>query len=150
MYNFIRSSTPLTRPLTRRAILRALGAGATMAFAGGAGLLLQSCSPASQPAQSGASASSPTTTKSSNGSPAFSPDIELKLTAAPGETKILPGATTNTWSYHGEVVQGDASALINLSDTYLYTRHYTDLNWCILVQQRSTGIWEKSDMKTPS
>ena len=65
------------------------------------------------------SASSPTTTKSSNSSPAFSPDIELKLTAAPGETKILPGATTNTWSYHGEVVQGDASALINLSDTYL-------------------------------
>lgn len=90
-----------------------------MAFAGGAGLLLQSCSPASQPAQPGASASSPTTTKSSNGSPAFSPDIELKLTAAPGETKILPGATTNTWSYHGEVVQGDVSALINLSDTYL-------------------------------
>ena len=40
--------------------------------------------------------------------------------------------------------------LLNFSILSEQTRHYTDLNWCILVQQRSTGIWEKSDMKMPS
>ncbi|MBX7214719.1 MAG: multicopper oxidase family protein [Thermoflexales bacterium] len=41
----------------------------------------------------------------------FTPDIELSLKALPGTAQILPGATTNTWSYQAQLQRGEASAL---------------------------------------
>jgi len=101
--------------LTRRTLLRVLGVGATIATVGGAGVLLQACGPARQRTTS----SSPASLPASSSSTPFSPDVELKFTASRGETAILPGAATATWGYRGEVVKGEASALVNLTDSYL-------------------------------
>jgi blue copper oxidase len=45
------------------------------------------------------------------------PDVEIALRATPTEVSIFPGTPTRTWSYRGEVIQGDASVLQNLPDS---------------------------------
>lgn len=51
--------------------------------------------------------------------PAGPPDVELRLTAAPGEMSLLPGAATRVWRFTGEVVKGPASTLQVLDGSYL-------------------------------
>ncbi len=51
--------------------------------------------------------------------PAGVPDVELRLTAAPGEVSLLPGAATRVWQFTGEVLEGPASTLQVLDGSYL-------------------------------
>ncbi len=108
-------STAHAPVLTRRTLLRVLSVGTAITTVGGVGVLLQACSPRRQRTTSSNTSSSPATSNS----PPFSPDVELKFVASQGETAILPGAATATWGYRGEVVKGEASALVNLTDSYL-------------------------------
>lgn len=48
-----------------------------------------------------------------------SPEVELRLTAAPGEVNLLPGAATRVWRFTGEVVKGPARTLQVLDGSYL-------------------------------
>lgn len=50
---------------------------------------------------------------------AFSPDVEIGLTAAPDSVNIFSGQTTKVWKLSGEVLQGDPGTLQPLTDTYL-------------------------------
>ena len=49
----------------------------------------------------------------------ISPEVELALTAAPGEISLLPGAPTRVWRFTGRVIQGSASALEAVGGSYL-------------------------------
>lgn len=50
---------------------------------------------------------------------AFVPDLELELRAAPDQVGILRGPATQVWRYHARVIQGDASAVTAMPDSYL-------------------------------
>jgi blue copper oxidase len=50
---------------------------------------------------------------------AFSPDVELLLTAAPDEVAVLPGAPTGVWRFTGRVLEGPADTLQTLPGSYL-------------------------------
>lgn len=52
-------------------------------------------------------------------SPAFEPDIDLTLLAAPAETQILAGAPTRVWRFTGTVNKGPAGSLQTIPDSYL-------------------------------
>jgi len=52
-------------------------------------------------------------------SPFFEPDVELALTAAPGEAQVLPGARTRVWRFTGAVLKGPAESLQVVADSYL-------------------------------
>jgi FtsP/CotA-like multicopper oxidase with cupredoxin domain len=47
------------------------------------------------------------------------PDVELILTASPGEIGLLPGAPTRVWRFTGELVHGPASTLQTLPGSCL-------------------------------
>ncbi len=47
------------------------------------------------------------------------PDLELELTAAPGQASILPGQATDVWRFTGRVLRGPASALTTIPNSYL-------------------------------
>jgi FtsP/CotA-like multicopper oxidase with cupredoxin domain len=49
----------------------------------------------------------------------FSPDVELALTAEPGEARILAGTPTRVWRYTGRVIKGPREALQPVPDSYL-------------------------------
>jgi len=51
--------------------------------------------------------------------PDFNPDVEISLTASPGEVALFPGRPTKVWRYRAEVLKGPESAVQNLPDTYL-------------------------------
>jgi FtsP/CotA-like multicopper oxidase with cupredoxin domain len=51
--------------------------------------------------------------------PAIQPDVELALTAAPGEVGLLPGARTPVWRFTGRVIRGPASTLQILEGSFL-------------------------------
>jgi len=51
--------------------------------------------------------------------PAFVPDVELALSAAAGEARILPGAATRVWQFTGKVLKGPADSLQAIPDSYL-------------------------------
>ncbi len=48
-----------------------------------------------------------------------SPDVELELTAAPGEVNLLPGAATRVWRFTGRVLRGPANSLETNEGSYL-------------------------------
>jgi FtsP/CotA-like multicopper oxidase with cupredoxin domain len=50
---------------------------------------------------------------------AFVPDVDLLLTAAPGEVRLLPGAPTRVWRFTGRVLKGPAETLQTLPGSYL-------------------------------
>ncbi len=50
---------------------------------------------------------------------AFRPDVELALRAAPAEAAILPGAPTQVWSFHGDLIRGPTATLQPIPDSYL-------------------------------
>ncbi len=47
------------------------------------------------------------------------PDVELELTAAPGEASIQPGAPTRVWEFMGRVLRGPATTLETIPGSYL-------------------------------
>jgi len=47
------------------------------------------------------------------------PDVELELTAAPGEVALLPGSPTKVWRFTGRVLRGPAGSLQVLPGSYL-------------------------------
>ena len=49
----------------------------------------------------------------------FAPDVELVLTAAPDEVRVLPGALTRVWRFTGRLVKGPAGTLQTLPGSYL-------------------------------
>ena len=49
----------------------------------------------------------------------FVPDVELVLTAAPGEERVLPGEPTRVWRFTGRLLKGPADTLQTLPDSYL-------------------------------
>ncbi len=49
----------------------------------------------------------------------FTPDIELELTAATGQSQILPGRPTDVWRFTGRIIKGPSSALEVLPNSYL-------------------------------
>jgi FtsP/CotA-like multicopper oxidase with cupredoxin domain len=56
---------------------------------------------------------------SRSASPSFDPDVELSLSAAPGEASILPGAATRVWRFTGSVLRGPPDSLQAVPDSYL-------------------------------
>src|SRR5687767_6903161 len=52
-------------------------------------------------------------------SAAFVPDVELLLTAAPGEVAVLPGAPTRVWRFSGRLLTGPPDTLQTLPGSYL-------------------------------
>ena len=49
----------------------------------------------------------------------FVPDVELVLTAAPGEVPVLPGDPTRVWRFTGRLLKGPADTLQVLPGSYL-------------------------------
>ena len=49
----------------------------------------------------------------------FGPDVELRLTAAPDEISVLPGAPTRVWRFTGQLLKGPADTLRALPGSYL-------------------------------
>lgn len=49
----------------------------------------------------------------------FVPDVELVLTAAPGEVGVLPGEPTRLWRFTGRLFKGPADTLQTLPGSYL-------------------------------
>ena len=49
----------------------------------------------------------------------FVPDVELSLTAAPGEAQVLSGAPTRVWRFTGQLIKGPATTLQVLPGSYL-------------------------------
>jgi FtsP/CotA-like multicopper oxidase with cupredoxin domain len=52
-------------------------------------------------------------------SSSVTPDVELMLTAAPGEVALLPGPPTRVWQFAGTVTRGPASTIEPLPGSYL-------------------------------
>ncbi len=52
-------------------------------------------------------------------SAAFTPDVEIELTARPTESDVLRGRATRVWSYAGRLVKGPAGALTPAAGSYL-------------------------------
>lgn len=47
------------------------------------------------------------------------PDVEIRLTAKPGQQQILPGSPTMVWRYQAEVLKGPAESIHTVPDSYL-------------------------------
>ena len=104
---------PAAINLNRRTFLKATALGSTLLVGGALPLLLQGCAPT--PARPTVA---PTPLKASTNAQGDVP-LEITLTAQKGNTQILSGAATATWNYHGEVVQGAASAVQAIPEAYL-------------------------------
>lgn len=46
-------------------------------------------------------------------------DLEFRLVSAPDAVQIYPGQKTSVWRFHGEVLKGDPSVLVNIDGSYL-------------------------------
>jgi len=51
--------------------------------------------------------------------PGFVPDLDIALTATPGEVSIFPGNATQTWQFKAKLLKGDSNRLIQLERSYL-------------------------------
>jgi blue copper oxidase len=89
----------------RRDLLRLLG---LSALAGATGCDRQSTSPRPE-------AFSPQIAPGTG----FVPDVELVLTAAPGEVGVLPGEPTRLWRFTGRLLKGPADTLQTFPGSYL-------------------------------
>ena len=47
------------------------------------------------------------------------PDVELTLTAAPGEVSLIPGEATRVWQFTGGLIKGPAGTLATIPGSYL-------------------------------
>ncbi len=101
-------------PLTRRNFIRGTGLAGGLVIGSGIHSLLSSCSPQSSTTEM---AQGNTVARSPNAK--FIPDIEINLKAAPTTVPILPGQTTQVWSYTAQLVKGDPNSLQTIPDSYL-------------------------------
>jgi FtsP/CotA-like multicopper oxidase with cupredoxin domain len=98
----------LRRTMSRRELLRLAGAGTLVV---GAGSLLGACATTAQPTNN--------TAPQPAANPAFSPDLDVTLRAAPSEVQLLPGARTKVWTYQGQVNSGHQAAVQAIPGSYL-------------------------------
>jgi FtsP/CotA-like multicopper oxidase with cupredoxin domain len=49
----------------------------------------------------------------------FIPDLDISLTARPGEVSILPGRPTKTWQYHATLHKGAKNRVVDIPGSYL-------------------------------
>ncbi len=98
----------LQQTITRRKLLRLAGSGALLVGAVGA---LGACALPVQP-MAGATAQPVA-------NPAFSPDLDITLRAAPSEVQLLPGAKTTVWTYQAQVHTGDPALVQAIPGSYL-------------------------------
>jgi len=109
----------------RRQFLRVLGGMGTLTALGalnGGGTSQAAAPPQSPPIMGGMGGESlPTsvTEQLVTSSSGFVPDVELALRAGPSEVSIFSGQATSVWSYQGEVLKGDPSALQIIEGSYL-------------------------------
>ena len=101
-------------PLTRRNFLRGTGLAGGLVIGSGVHSLLSSCSPQSSTPEI---AQGNTVARGPNAK--FIPDIEINLKAEPTTVPILPGQTTQVWSYAAKLVKGDPNSLQTIPDSYL-------------------------------
>jgi FtsP/CotA-like multicopper oxidase with cupredoxin domain len=96
-------------PITRRALFRK-GISATMLLAGGSALAACGLAPAGalQPAPA---PRGPT--------PGFTPDLEIRLRAAPADVAMLSGRATQVWRYQADLLTGDPASLQVIPDSFL-------------------------------
>ncbi len=97
----------LRRTLTRRALLRVAGAGSLLL----GGSLIGACATTARPTINA--------TARPVADPAFMPDLDVTLRAAPAEVPILPGARTNVWTYQAQVHVGDPALVQAIPGSYL-------------------------------
>jgi len=57
--------------------------------------------------------------RAATASSAFTPDVELALTAAAGEATIRQGGATRVWSYRAEVLKGSPDTVRTMEGSYL-------------------------------
>ena len=57
--------------------------------------------------------------RQASASAGFVPDVDLVLTAAPGEARLLAGAPTRVWRFAGRLLKGPADTLQTLPGSYL-------------------------------
>jgi hypothetical protein len=104
------------RTISRRDLLRLVGAGTVVI---GAGSLLSACATTSQPTTGATAAPAREIPPQAAPNPAFTPDLDIKLRAAPSEVQLLPGALTRVWTYQAMVNSGDAAAVQPIPGSYL-------------------------------
>jgi FtsP/CotA-like multicopper oxidase with cupredoxin domain len=95
----------LATHLNRRHFFKAVGVGAVGVMSGGVGPLL-----------SRAAAGAAQTRPANSG---FTPDLDIRLTAAPDEVPLFPGSLTQVWRYKADLIRGDATRLIDIPGSYL-------------------------------
>ncbi len=104
--------------LSRRGFLRISGLGLTAAA-------LAACAPSAFPRTPEAQTGSPATparTPTPLGAPtplSGDVDVELALTARPGEVPILSGQPTQVWRFEAQLLQGDPAVLEPIPESYL-------------------------------
>ncbi len=106
----------LHEPLSRRGLLRLAGVG-TIVLVGGAAL--GACANTAQPAVGGTVGTVDGVGPRPTANPAFTPDLDITLRAAPAEVQLLPGALTQVWSYQAQVHAGDAAQVQAIPGSYL-------------------------------
>ncbi|HEU4325286.1 MAG TPA: multicopper oxidase domain-containing protein [Roseiflexaceae bacterium] len=102
--------------LTRRELLRLVGAGVVLV---GGGMTLAACGSTTGPAAEATALPGVRTAPQPSPNPAFVPDLDLTLRAAPAEVQVLPGARTTVWTYQAQVHAGDATAVQAMPGSYL-------------------------------
>ncbi|HMQ33917.1 MAG TPA: multicopper oxidase domain-containing protein [Chloroflexaceae bacterium] len=106
----------LRRTMTRRDILRLAGAGTLVVGTGG---LLGACATTVRPTTGATTAPAADVVPQPTANPAFTPDLDVTLRAAPSEVQLLPGALTTVWTYQARVNAGDAAAVQAIPGSYL-------------------------------
>jgi FtsP/CotA-like multicopper oxidase with cupredoxin domain len=96
--------------LNRRKFIQRTGVISGIAIGSGIHSLISSCSQSYTP-KAPQGSTSPNTR--------FIPDVEIDLKASPMMVAILPGQTTQVWSYSAKLVKGDPSNLQIIPDSYL-------------------------------
>ncbi|GAB4202240.1 MAG: multicopper oxidase domain-containing protein [Roseiflexaceae bacterium] len=104
------------RTLTRRELLRLAGAGVVVV---GGGMALAACASTTGPVTEATALPGARTAPQPSPNPAFAPELDLTLRAAPTEVQVLPGARTTVWTYQAQVHAGDPAAVQAIPGSYL-------------------------------
>ncbi|MCX6049328.1 MAG: multicopper oxidase domain-containing protein, partial [Chloroflexi bacterium] len=107
-----KSLTLLASKISRRNLLRAAAAGATVLLTGGIAVISQGCNAQQTTRLAGSSANSIT-------SATFIPEVEIALTAIQSTAQIFAGVSTAVWQYAGKVLKGDPATLQMIPNSYL-------------------------------
>ena len=106
----------LQRTMSRRDLLRLAGTG-TLVIGGGS--LLSACATTARPSPGATAGPAAEIAPQSAPNPAFTPDLDITLRAAPSEVQLLPGPLTKVWTYQATVNSGDVAAVQPIPGSYL-------------------------------